>query len=106
MKKLLMLLAVLVVLVGIVTVVVIAFRPWMDRLGATDAEVVATLPGDDLVPDPYTSTTRAVTIAAAPEAIYPWLVQMGADKGGLYSYTWIERAIFCPMVNADRIHPE
>jgi hypothetical protein len=106
MKKLLVLLAALIVLVGVVAGVATVFRPWMDRWGATEAEVAARLPGDEFVPDPYTSTTRAVTIAAAPEAIYPWLVQMGADRGGLYSYTLLERAIFCPMVNADRIHPE
>jgi hypothetical protein len=81
-------------------------RAWMDRWGATDAEIGAALPGDELVAQPLDITNRAVTIRAAPERIYPWLVQMGADKGGLYSYTGIETYINCPQVNAESIHPE
>jgi hypothetical protein len=105
-KKLLILFAALVVLVGILAGAASLLRPWVDRWGASDAEVAETLPGDELVADVQATMTRAITIAASPEAIYPWLLQMGADKGGLYSYTWIEGAIFCPNVNADRIHPE
>jgi hypothetical protein len=106
MKRLLILLAALIVLAGITAGAAAGLRPWMDRWGATETEVAARLPGDEFVSEPYTSSTRAVTISATPEIIYPWLVQMGADKAGLYSYTLIERAIFCPMSNADRIHPE
>ena len=106
MKRILILLGVVIVIVGVGAGAAALARPWMDRWGATDAEVSAQLPGDEFVPDPYATTTRAVTIAASPESIFPWLLQMGADKGGLYSYTWLEAAIFCPNVNADRIHPE
>jgi hypothetical protein len=106
MKKLLIGLAVIVVLIGVLAGAATLLRPWMDRWGATRAEISARLPGDELVSDPYASTTRAITIAAKPDLIYPWLVQMGADKAGLYSYTLLERAIFCPMVNADRVHSE
>jgi hypothetical protein len=106
MKKILILLAGLIVIVGVGAGAAALARPWMDRWGATDAEVSAHLPGDEFVPNPYATTTRAVTIAASPESIFPWLLQMGADKGGLYSYTWLEAVIFCPNVNADRIHPE
>ncbi len=38
-------------------------------------------------------TTRAVTIAAPPEAVWPWLVQMGQDRAGLYTHNWVERAL-------------
>jgi hypothetical protein len=106
MKRLLILFAALVMLAGVLGGAASLLRPWMDRWRATEAEVEASLPGDELVPEPYASTTRAVTIAASPESIYPWLLQMGADKGGLYSYTLLERAIMCPMDNAERIHPE
>jgi hypothetical protein len=82
-------------------------RAWMDRWGATDAEIGAALPGDELVAQPVDVVNRAVTIRAAPEAIYPWLVQMGAGKGGMYSYTGIETYLLaCPLVNAETIHPE
>jgi hypothetical protein len=84
-----------------------AGRPWMDRWGATDAEIGATLPGDELVARPLAVVNRAVTIHATPEEIYPWLVQMGAGRGGMYSYTGIETYLLnCPLVNAESIHPE
>jgi hypothetical protein len=106
MKKLLVLAVIFIVVLGIGGAVAVGIRPWMDQWGATEAEAAARLPGDEFVPDAYASSTRAVTIAATPETVYPWLIQMGADRAGLYSYTLLERAIFCPMSNADRIHPE
>ncbi|MCO6451106.1 MAG: hypothetical protein J5I90_10005 [Caldilineales bacterium] len=79
----------------------------INRWGATEAEVSAVLPGDELVPHPASIVTRAISIQAAPEHIFPWLLQMGANKGGLYSYDWLETNLLrCRLVNADRIHPE
>lgn len=106
MKKILKALGILIVLLTLLIVSVILLTPWMDRWGANDAEVNATLPGDELVPVPASFVNRAVTIEASPEEIYPWLLQMGADKGALYSYTALEKLIGCPQVNADRIHDE
>lgn len=98
------------VLVGLVAAIVIAcalLAPWMDRWGASDEEIAAIYPGDELVPEPASFNNRVVTVKASPEQIYPWLVQMGAGRGGLYSYTWLETNLLrCPLVNADRIHPE
>ena len=98
------------VLAGIVVLgiaVVALLTPWMDRWGATDAEIAASLPGDELVPAPIYHYNRAITIKAVPEQIYPWLLQMGAERGGLYSYSWFETHILqCTLINADRIHPE
>jgi len=92
---------------GVLVVAAVALStPWMDRWGATDEEIAATFAGDELVPQPAVFVNRAVTIDAAPEQIYPWLVQLGADKGGMYSYTVLEGLVNCPMVNAGRIHPE
>ena len=107
MKKLLLVLAVLVGLIVVIVVAVRLLTPWMDRYGATDAEVTAVFPGDELVPDPASFVNRAVTIQAGPEDIYPWLLQLDAEKGGWYSYDWLETSLLrCPMTNADHIHPE
>lgn len=67
-------------------------RPWSLRWGATDAEVTRRLPGDDLAPDSTVGSTRAVTIAAPVEDVWPWLVQLGYGRGGFYSYDWLENA--------------
>ncbi len=106
MKKFLKITAVILGLLVVVIVAAALLTPWMDRWGATDAEVVKRFPGDELVQAPLSQVTRAVTVQAAPEQIYPWIVQLGADKGGMYSYTALEGLIRCPQVNADRIHPE
>jgi hypothetical protein len=93
---------------GVLTLLILfALLPWMDRWGVTNDEISASFPGDELVPSPRLLYNRAVTIDASPEQIYPWIVQMGADKGGLYSYTWFETYLLqCPQANADRIHQE
>jgi hypothetical protein len=64
-------------------------QPWQHRWGASDEEVRRALPGDDLLSD-AASTTRAITIAAPAEQVWPWLVQIGYGRGGWYSYDWIE----------------
>ncbi len=85
----------------------VLLAPSMDRWGATDGEIAAAYPGDELLPVPARFVNHAVTIHASPEQIYPWIVQLGAGKGGLYSYTWIETYLLnCPLVNANRIHAE
>ena len=81
-------------------------KPWYYRWGATDAEISAALPGDELVAKPKILRTKAITIAAPIELVWPWLVQMGQDKAGLYSYEWIENLLGSDIHNADRIVPE
>jgi hypothetical protein len=82
-------------------------RPWYSRWGATEAEVTASLPGDALVPNPVSQSTWAVTVQAPPEAIWPWLVQMGWGRGGFYTYEWFENGVLqLGIHNADRIVPE
>jgi hypothetical protein len=65
-------------------------RPWQLRWGATDDEVARAMPGDDVVKQPTFNATRAVTIQARPEQIWPWLVQIGVTRGGWYSYDWLD----------------
>jgi hypothetical protein len=83
-----------------------AIRPWVLHWGAQPDEVTRVLPGDDLVPQPVWASTRALTIAAPSEAVWPWLAQMGQDRAGLYSYEWLENLAGLDFHNADRIHPE
>jgi len=98
--------AALVFLVLLSIAAIILLTPWMDRWGATDAELSAAFAGDDLVPNPKEMVTRGITINAPPEAIYPWLLQIGAEKGGFYSYGWLEAMLFCRITNTDQINPE
>lgn len=80
--------------------------PWMMTWGATADEARMTLPGDELTPQPAFQSTRAITIAAPAERIWPWLVQIGQDRAGFYSYDWMENLVGAGIHNADRIVPE
>jgi hypothetical protein len=60
-------------------------RRWHGRWGATDDEVGMPMPGDELVPGCQVNWTRAVTIEAPPQSVWPWLVQIGFGKAGFYS---------------------
>ncbi len=62
-------------------------RRWGERWGATATEASERLPGDTIVPHPLVQTTHAVTIAAPPARVWPWLVQMGYYRGGWYTDT-------------------
>jgi hypothetical protein len=107
MKKPLKVIGVLLGITILTAAALVLLTPWMDRWGATNGEIAATYPGDELLPIPASFVNRAVTIHAKPEQIYPWIVQLGAGKGGYYSYTWLETYLLnCPIINADRIHPE
>ncbi|MDS0474850.1 hypothetical protein [Natrinema sp. 1APR25-10V2] len=64
------------------------------------------LPGDDLVPEPGDETTRAVTVEAPSDRVWPWVVQLGQGRGGFYSYTWLENLVGAEIHNVDRIVPE
>lgn len=76
------------------------------RWGATDDEVQRTLPGDERIPRPRTRQTLAVTIHALAAEVYPWIAQIGQERGGLYSYELLENIAGCKIRNADRIAPE
>ena len=80
-------------------------RPWGENWNATPAETHLALAGDDLVPAAQ-RTTMAITIHAPAAQVWPWVAQMGAGRGGLYSYEWFENMINCQMVNSNNIRPE
>lgn len=74
--------------------------------GATPWEAGRTLPGDELLPKADLLATRAVTINAPADAVWPWLVQMGSGRGGAYTYDRIENLFGLDMHSADEILPE
>ena len=85
----------------------IPIRLWYTRWGVTDAELVGPMPGDRLIPKPNFDAMLAVTIDATPEYIWPWLVQMGKGRGGLYSYDWIDRVFgYLDRPSAETILPQ
>ena len=81
-------------------------RPWYLTWGATGDEVNRTWPGDELSPRPVSLATRALTINAPITEVWPWIVQIGQDRAGCYSYAWLENLFLAGMHNAQRIHPE
>src|SRR6476469_8101926 len=83
-----------------------AARRYYRNWGTTKEESVTYLPGDELLDQPAIRTTEAVWINAPASAVWPWLVQMGQDRGGLYSYETLENFFGLQYHNADRIHPE
>ena len=107
MKRFFKLIGILAGLAVVAILLIMALMPWMDRWGATGNEVTASFPGDELVPAPRVTYTRAISINAPPQDVYPWIVQLGAEKGGMYSYSWFETNILrCELINSDRIHEE
>jgi hypothetical protein len=67
-------------------------RRWHRRWGATDAEVAAPMPGDDLVPGCQCRVTRAITIGVSPPIVWKWLVQTGFGRAGFYSNDLLDNA--------------
>jgi hypothetical protein len=67
-------------------------RPYLFRLGATDEEVAAELPGDGRVPDAQIHGTRAVTVDVPPEAVWPWLAQIGYRPAGRYAFDFADNS--------------
>ena len=77
----------------------------MSHWGASEEEIAAGYPGDELIEPPADQTTMAVTIAAPAEVIWSWLVQIGQDRGGMYSYDDLEQAIGLEIHSAETINP-
>lgn len=87
----------------------LVLRSSMNRWGATDEESRRVLPGDELHPDRRLVSTRAITIQATPEEVWPWLIQMGHGRAGFYSHDWVERLMgvrYADGHSATSIHPE
>jgi hypothetical protein len=82
-------------------------RRWMNQWGATASDLARVMAGDGLLADWTYSGTTAITVNAAPEHIWPWLVQLGYQRGGLYSYDWLDRLFgYLDRPSATSILPE
>ncbi len=80
--------------------------PWHREWGTVASEWEMALPGDHAPRTPDLEIMHAVTIDAPPDKVWPWLVQIGQDRGGFYSYTSLERAFGAHVTNADVVHAE
>jgi hypothetical protein len=76
------------------------------RWGATDEEIAALQPGDELISDANVSATRAITIRRSPDVVWPWIAQLGQGRGGFYSYDSLENLLGFDIHSADRVVPE
>jgi hypothetical protein len=94
------------VFILIVAIYLMAVFPWMLKWGATEVESSMSLPGDEVVPTPMYCSTRAITIEAPVEDVWPWIAQLGQDRGGFYSYSWIENMLLADIHNARAINPD
>jgi hypothetical protein len=97
----------LLVMLALVALYWFPIRQWMNQWGASPSDLDRVMAGDGLLAHWTYSGTTAVTVNAAPEQIWPWLVQIGYQRGGLYSYDWLDRLFgYLDRPSATRILPE
>jgi len=85
---------------------VLVGRPRQLSWGATDPESAQPLSGDELIAHADLTATRAITIRASADRVWPWIAQLGQGRGGFYSYDLLENLVGCDIHSADRITPE
>lgn len=103
------LIAIAIIFATLIAAIILSYfvlLPWSERWGATDLEITQALPGDELISGPVTQVTHAVTIQASPEKVWPWLMQLGVDRGGMYSYDALENLIGLKVHTTNEIKPE
>lgn len=93
----------LATIAGLAGVYALAVRPRMLQSGATKAEVRSEYPGAEVIPGGRRGATMAATVNAPPSAVWPWLMQMGCDRAGWYSWDRLDNA---GEPSAERVHPE
>jgi hypothetical protein len=91
---------------GSVAALALIGRSRLLRWGATDEEIAAAQPGDELIGDANVTATRAITIRRSPHVVWPWIAQLGQGRGGFYSYDFLENLVGCDIHSADRVVPE
>ena len=76
------------------------------RWGTVGTEATDSLTGDELVPEPKWSYTLGITVDAPPEAVWPWIAQVGQGRGGFYTYQTLENMLGCRITNTTEILPD
>ncbi len=100
------LLALVLCFITILEAFLLIARPWYLRWGATAEELRRVLPGDEILASPGTPETRAITIDVPADRVWPWLAQLGQDRGGFYSFDLLENLVGCEMPTEDVLRPE
>jgi hypothetical protein len=85
--------------------VVIGLRPWYSSWGTTRSEQQMVMIGDPPLGESHYRIDHAITIRAPVDSVWPWLVQLGQDRAGFYSYDWLERAFGADIHNASKVEP-
>jgi hypothetical protein len=93
------------IVIGFLIAYALMLRPWHHRWGATDAEIQKTLPGDNLIVA-TSQITHGITVDAPAGKVWPWLMQIGQDRSGFYSYTPLENLFGCEMPKVEVLKPE
>src|SRR6202051_3997020 len=91
---------------GSIAALALVGRSRLLRWGATDEEIAAAQPGDELIGDAKVTATRAITIRRSPDVVWPWVAQLGQGRGGFYSYDFLENLVGCDIHSADRVVSE
>lgn len=81
-------------------------RPSYRNWGSTREEQRRSLPGDELFPNAVAQQTRAITIDASIDKVWPWVAQLGQDRGGFYSFDVLENLVGCEMPTVDYLRPD
>src|SRR5215469_526688 len=89
-----------------VAIGVLLARRWQLRWGATAQEFAGPLPGDEVITRPDLTATRAITVRAPAARVWPWIAQLGQERGGFYSYDFLENLVGCNIHSAARVVPE
>lgn len=103
-KKLRFGLLILLILGLQIVIGVVFIKPYIFTWGATDQEVSMSMPGDHLAP--FISSTRGITINAPISDVWDWVIQLGADRGGFYSYWFIEKPLGYKFRETNRVEVE
>ena len=81
----------LIVILAIVIVGLLGLNRIARRSGVTDQDLSSVLPGDSLVKSPQMVMDRETIYHASAKDIWPWIVQLGKERGGWYVPVWLER---------------
>ncbi len=91
---------------GAAAAYILLARPRHLRWGTIDRESDEPLYGDELIGKADLIATRAITIRASADQVWPWIAQLGQGRGGFYSYDFLENLVGANIHSADRIVPE